>query len=143
MKNIIALSVVVTLLLVGCADRGVPEYNGANYNVIKRYDVGTVIDERAVVISDDGSGGFFGSLIGAVVGSTIGRGRGSVLATLGGGIIGHYAGKEIEKANAQELTVQLDDGRNVVVVVKGREYRKGDRIKIIKDGNRVAQVERL
>jgi outer membrane lipoprotein SlyB len=142
MKRIIIVPI-LSLYLAGCADHGVPEYNGATYNQIKQYEVGTVIDKRAVVISDDGSGGFFGSIIGAVIGSTIGRGSGSVLATLGGGIAGHYAGKELEKANADELTVKLDNGENVVVVVKGRFYQKGDRVKIIKDGNKVAQVERL
>jgi outer membrane lipoprotein SlyB len=59
---------------------------------------------------------------------------------LAGGLAGGYAGSEIAKANAQELTVALDNGENVVVVIKGNEIQKGERVQIIKDGNKVASV---
>jgi len=143
MKKLFLISLATSMLLVGCATTEGPEYSGATYNQIKRYDIGTVIDERPVVISDNGSGSFVGTLVGSVVGSTMGRGRGSVLAMLTGGLVGHYVGSEVAKANGDELTVKLDNGDHVVVVVKGRNFRVGDRVKIIRDGNRVARVERI
>ncbi|WP_373002515.1 glycine zipper 2TM domain-containing protein [Sulfurimonas sp.] len=130
------------IVFAGCATNKGPEYDGRNYNQIKRYEVGTVIKSRPVVIKDDGSGKFFGALIGTVLGSLVGRSSGKTLATLGGGLGGYYAGSEIGKANGEELTVELDDGEEVVVVIKGNRFKAGDRVKIIKDGNRVAQVDR-
>ncbi|NPA59049.1 MAG: glycine zipper 2TM domain-containing protein [Epsilonproteobacteria bacterium] len=127
----------------GCARNDVPEYDGRDYNQIKRYDVGSVIDARAVTVSDNGTGKFLGAIIGAVVGSTIGGGDGRTLTSLGGGLLGGYAGKELGRANAKELVVKLDRGENVVVVVKGKDINIGDRVRIIKDGNKVAQVDKL
>ncbi len=63
--------------------------------------------------------------------------------SLGGGLAGGYAGSEIGKANGSELSVELDNGEQVIVVVKGNHIKVGDRIKIIKDGNRVAQVDKI
>lgn len=142
MKNcILVISSATILLLSGCATNGGPEYDGKSYSQIKRYKTGEVTHARAVVITDDGTGSFIGGLIGTVLGSTLGHGNGKTLAMLGGGLGGYYAGKEAGKANAQELTVALDNGENVVVVVKGKNFQKGDRVKIIKDGNKVAQVD--
>jgi len=140
--NIIIVSVtVLSLLLTACATNRGPVYDGNSYRTIKTYNTGTVLSEKPVVISDDGSGHFFGALIGAVLGSTMGAGNGKTLATLGGGIAGYYAGSEIGKANGDELTIELDDGEHIVVVVKGKNFRVGDRVKIIKDGNKVTQVD--
>ena len=143
MKKLVYLSVTALLLLSGCANHGGVEYSGKDYNQIKRYDIGVVVEARPVVISDDGTGSFLGAIIGAVVGSTMGRASGRTLATLGGGLVGGYAGNQIAKANAMELSVALDNGDNIVVVTKGTEIVAGDRIKIIKDGSKVAQVYKI
>jgi len=143
MIRIISVLFLTTMLFIGCATNKGPEYDGKNYNQIKRYEIGSVIKSRPVVITDDGSGKFFGALIGTVLGSLVGRGSGKTLAMLGGGIGGYYAGSEIAKANGEELTVKLDNGEEIVVVIKGNRFRAGDRVKIIKDGNKVAQVDRV
>jgi outer membrane lipoprotein SlyB len=143
MSQLISISVVALLFLSGCAKTGVPEYSGQDYNQIKRYDIGVVEDARLVIISDDGMGTFLGAIIGGVVGSTMGRGAGNTLATLGGGLVGGYAGSQIAKANAVELSVKLDNGENIVVVAKGTNIVAGDRVKIIKDGSKVAQVYKI
>jgi outer membrane lipoprotein SlyB len=139
----ILLSSCITSLLVfsGCATNQGPEYDGNSYAQIKTIETGVVIKNKPVVISDNGTGKFLGAIIGAVVGSTFGSGNGSTLMALGGGVGGYYAGKEVGKANGNELTVELDDGRTVVVVVKGNKFKTGDRVEIIKDGNKVAQVD--
>lgn len=148
MKKSIVSVVLISLLAMpfmsGCATNKGPEYSGTSYDEMKRITTGYVTAERPVVVKDAGGGTFLGALIGAVLGSTTGGGRGSVLMALGGGLVGGYAGSEIAKANAQELTVDLDTGETVVIVVKGANiYAIGDRIKIIKDGNKVADVQRL
>ena len=142
--SIIFLALVSIPFISGCATNDGPEYSGSSYDSIKRFNIGHVVAERPVVVKDGGGGMFLGAIIGAVLGSTMGGGNGSTLMALGGGLAGGYAGSEIAKANAQELTVDLDTGETVVVVVKGDDvYFIGDRIKIIKDGNKVANVERL
>jgi outer membrane lipoprotein SlyB len=143
MKRVLIPSFLAMILLSACATNQGPEYNGRTYNQIKTYLTGEVVEEKPVVVSDNGSGLFLGALIGGVIGSTMGRGAGNTLATLGGGLAGAYAGDEIGKANGDELTVKLDSGEYIVVVVKGKQFMVGDRVKIIKDGNKVAQVDRI
>ena len=139
-KKILISTSVAMLLLSGCATNDGPEYDGKSYKQIKRYEVGTVVNSKPIVISDDGSGSFFGMIIGAVIGSTFGSGAGSTLAALGGGVAGHYAGKEVGKANGAELTVKLDNGEHIIVVVKGEGFEVNKKIQIIRSGGKVEQV---
>ncbi|WP_373035255.1 glycine zipper 2TM domain-containing protein [Sulfurimonas sp.] len=143
MKQIIYILLASAIVFSGCATNKGPEYEGRNYNQIKRYEIGTVLESRPVVITDEGSGKFFGAIIGTVLGSLVGRSSGRVLATLGGGIAGYYAGSEIAKANGEELTIRMDYDEDIVVVIKGNRFKSGDRVKIIMDNNRVVQVDRV
>ena len=142
--SVLAALIIALPMISGCATNKGPEYDGNSYNQIKRFEIGVVIAERPVVIKDDGVGTFIGSITGVILGSFVGGGRASSLGALGGGLAGAYAGSEAGKANAEELTVELNSGEVVVIVVKGEgTYRVGDRVKIIKDGNKVANVERF
>ncbi|MFT7004815.1 MAG: outer membrane lipoprotein SlyB [Sulfurimonas sp.] len=142
MKKFTYALLATLLFLSGCATNQGPTYDGRSYTHIKKYEVGTILSLRPVVITDDGSGQFFGILIGTVLGSFIGgRGRGSILPVLAGGFGGYYVGREISKANGAELTVKLDSGEEIIVVVKGNNFVMGNHIKIIKDGNRVAGID--
>ena len=141
--KLVYFSLVSMLLLTGCARNNGPEYDGNSYSQIKKVDTGVVIKSRPVPIKDDGSGKFLGAVLGAVLGSTVGHNSGKTLAVLGGGLVGGYAGNEVGKSNALELTVELDDGKTVVVVVKHNNIVAGDRIRIIKDGNKASQVDKI
>ncbi|MDY0232781.1 MAG: glycine zipper 2TM domain-containing protein [Sulfurimonas sp.] len=142
--KVVYMSILSLFLLAGCATNKGPEYDGSSYNQMKRIEIGKVVEQKLVVIKDDGSGKFLGAVVGAVLGSTVGRGAGTTLAMLGGGLAGGYAGHEVGKANGAELTVELQSGEMVVVVVKGSEnIVVGDRVKIIKDGNKVARVDKI
>lgn len=145
MKTFIAVSVLAfSLLYSGCARQQGPEYDGRSYSQMKQVREGEVIEHRYVIVRDDGSGRFLGALIGAVLGSTMGGGEGKRLTLVGGAILGGVVGNEAGKANAEELTVALDNGRTVVVVVKGNNnFLVGDRVRIVKDGNTVASVQRI
>jgi outer membrane lipoprotein SlyB len=139
--KIISFGLVSVLVFSGCATNEGPSYDGSSYQEIKRVEIGSVLATKAVVIEDSGNGAFLGTVIGAVLGSTLGGGNGQILTSLGGGIAGYYAGEELSKANGEELTVRLENGETVIVVIKGNHINTGDKVKIIKDGNKVAQVD--
>ncbi|VAW81322.1 hypothetical protein MNBD_GAMMA14-2458 [hydrothermal vent metagenome] len=63
------------------------------------------------------------------------------MATLGGGLLGAYAGNEIAKANAQELTVDLNNGSTVVVIAKGQKFSVGQHVRIVLENGNVVSVE--
>lgn len=140
MKRFTYILLASILIMVGCATNQGPVYDGKDYNQIKSYELGTVQNVRAVVVSDDGSGTFIGAIVGTVLGTTMGGGRGTTLTTLAGGLAGGYAGSEIGKANATELSIRLDNGRDIITVVKGQGYRIGDRVQVIKARGKVDQV---
>ena len=141
MKSMLYISLITCMVLSsGCATNKGPEYNGQTYNQIKTSELGTLQSVRPVVISDDGSGKFIGALIGAVLGSTVGGGKGTALTTLAGGLGGSYVGSKVNKANASELIIQLDDGREIVSVVKGEGYKVGDRVQVIQSYGKIEQI---
>jgi len=143
MKKILTILITgLTLMFLGCAQQGLPEVSANSTNRVLRYETGVILSVKAVAVKDNGTGTFIGSLVGAVLGSTVGRGRGSVLASLAGGLGGAYVGNEVGKANAQELTIQLDDsGENIVVITKGTKHYVGEHVRVVKNGGRVVGVE--
>ena len=141
MKKFLVTVLVGSLFLSGCATRGVNEIDPSAVNYELSYQVGTIESLKPVVIKDNGTGTFVGAITGAVLGSLVGKGRGNTLATLAGGLGGAYAGNQLGKANALELSVLLDDGRRVVVIAKGKDFYKGERVRIVKRNGRVYSVE--
>jgi len=141
MKKILVSILVASLFLSGCAARGVNEVDPSAVNYELNYEVGTVESLRPVVIKDNGTGTFIGAITGAILGSLVGKGRGNTLATLGGGLGGAYAGNQVGKANALELSVLLNDGRRIVVIAKGKNFYKGERVRVVKHNGRVYSVE--
>lgn len=140
LSNVLALSIVA--ILSGCAQTGgIPEVESQATKYVMSSQYGVVNDARAVVVKGEGGGAMLGAITGGVLGSTMGGGKGSVLTALAGGLIGMYAGNEISKSNAQELTVTLDNREEVVVVSKGTAFGVGQRIKIIKRDGRIYNVE--
>lgn len=139
------LSIVIlgmTLLSLGaCANRGVNEVSPDSTAYLMHYENGRITDIKPVVIKDSGAGGFLGAITGTVLGSTMGRGRGNTLATLAGGLLGAYAGNEVGKANAQELTVELDNGDSVIVIAKGQKFSVGKHVRIVMENGAVMSVE--
>ena len=142
MKKMKILLVSLALLFAGCAQPGLQEVDSGATHRVMYYETGTIASIKPVAIKDNGNGTFIGGLVGAVLGSIIGRGRGSVLASLAGGLGGSYVGNQIAKANAQELTIQLDgSGEDIVVVTKGLNHHTGEHIRVVKNNTRVSSVE--
>lgn len=143
MKSFMTSMIVLIFVLSGCAQRGVYEVSPQSANKAYHYQTGTVEEIRPVVIKDNGTSTFLGAITGAVLGSMIGQGKGNTLATLAGGLTGAYVGSQLGKANAQELTIHLDDGEDIVVIMKGLRFYTGERVRVIKNGQRVIRVEPL
>jgi len=132
----------ITFLTLGaCATNGGNEVESGSSAYLMQAKSGIITEIKPVVIKDSGTGTFVGALTGAALGSTIGGGRGRTLTALGGGLAGAYAGREIGKANAQQLMVKLDSGNSVVVIAKGKSFAVGEEVKIITNGNQVVTVE--
>jgi outer membrane lipoprotein SlyB len=143
MKKIL-IGFFVLLLFSGCTKMyNSNEVSLNELNTVLTYKTGVVEDVRKVVVKDDGSGLFVGAYTGTVLGSMFGRGKGNILSTLIGGLTGAFVGYEADKANAEELFIKLDNGRSVVVIVKGVDIQKGDRVRVIMNGNKVIRVEKL
>jgi len=147
---ILLTGVLLTTSFTGCArfydSNEANEVSIEDTNQYYTYETGVVTYVKSVVLKDEGnSGALMGGGTGLVLGSMVGKGKGNTLAmllgALGGALVGHYAGK----GNGQELGVRLADGREVVILVKTSHetFHPGDRIRIIKDGNRIVRVERM
>lgn len=141
MKIVAAVAFTSMLILGGCAQSGVAEVDADASKYMLTSQSGVITDIKPVVVKDSGGGGAIGGISGAVIGSTMGGGRGSVLTMLAGGLVGLYAGNEIGKSNAQELSVTLDDKQEVIVISKGTEFGVGQRVKIIKRNGQIYNVE--
>lgn len=141
--KLIAIAVVTSMMLIlgGCAQSGVPVLEADASKYVLTAESGLITDVRAVVLKDSGGGGALGGISGAVIGSTMGGGRGSVLTMLAGGLVGLYAGNEIGKSDAQELSVSLDTKQEIIVVSKGTDFTVGQRVKIIKRNGQIYNVE--
>ena len=142
-KTISITALFFTLIFTACASNNQVAYDAQNHNKIKQVTVGQVLSIREVYIKDDGSGALVGTVIGTVLGSTVGGGDGTTLAALGGGIVGAVVGNTVNKTNAQELTVSLEDGKTIVVLSKGTALKAGDKIRIISVDNEVSSVYKI
>ena len=144
MRKIILAIGLGGLLFTGCTQM----YNSnevalSDVNVMYTYKTGKVESVKKVIIKDDGSGVMTGAVAGTVLGSLFGNGKGNLLTTLIGGLTGAYVGYQADKANGEELYIRLDDGRNIVAIVKGVNIQPGDRVRVVLDGNRIIRVERI
>ncbi len=106
-----------------------------------RVELGTILSVRQVTIegsADTNIGMYGGAIMGGTLGSTIGNGGiGSALAGATGAVGGMIAGREVEKsvtkADGYEITVQLDNGNQIMVVQemdKG-SFFDGDRVRVM------------
>ena len=141
-RNVVMIPLVSLALLTGCATNDGPSYEGNTYKNIRKVEVGVITHDRPIVIKDDGTGAFLGMLVGAVIGSQIGGSSdANTVGMIAGGVAGNYVGAEMGKANGDELKVKLTTGETVIVVVKGKHFKVGDKVQIIKDGEKVSQIE--
>ena len=122
MKLIAIRAFALIFLLSACTQPGQSQYGFADVGKVTVVKFGVIEDERPVDITgqNTGTGAAGGAAAGAIAGSAIGQGRGSLLALVGGAIIGGIAGHMTEQAlqdrKGIEYTIDLDLGETVTVV---------------------------
>ncbi len=143
----LAVTFAGTLAATGCAynssSADVYDANQAQREATVR--MGTVESVRAVtIVSNNGQpsglGAVGGGAVGAVAGSAIGGGKGSILTAIVGGIAGAVAGNAVEngaaKRNGVEITVRLDNGdlRAITQAATGEVFQAGERVRLLSSG---------
>ena len=96
-KNMLvgAMAITLTLGLTACAPNISPDVvSASNANEVQTAVEGVIVSKRIVTVKGDSNllGTGIGALAGGIAGSTIGAGRGEMLATLGGAVLGGAAG---------------------------------------------------
>ena len=125
-------------LLFSCTrDINDDSYNYSSVGDVNGVGQGVIIDARPVQIQGDSqTGSFIGGLAGGAAASTIGRGKGSVLASVGGALLGAFIGgvtqKELSEQQAIQYIVRLSDG-NMITVIQGMKNRLavGERVFVL------------
>ena len=136
-----------TLAISGCASNSssADVYTAGQAQREQTVRMATVESVRGVTISSNngqpsGIGALGGGAAGAVAGSTIGGGKGSILTAIAGGLIGAVAGNAVENGVAKhsgvEITVRLDNGdmRAITQSATGEIFRAGDRVRLLSSG---------
>jgi len=140
LKHALFLAALLAVLLFsGCASYGgYQSVPSSSVGAVQRVQQGEVIATRTVVIDGQATarGQSSGAIIGSAAGQTLGEGSGRILAAAGGGVLGGIVGGMVEKQlttrQAQELTVELEDGRRIVVIQEQRNagFLEGDQVKV-------------
>ena len=138
----IALAILMSLTLVGCANEdiyGGNVYSGAQAKEARSISYGTIVSTRPVKIQSDNQGvvgTIGGGAIGGIAGSAIGGGTGRALATAVGAVAGAVVGSKVEEKASQvsaiEMVIRKDEGKEIVVVQKAEaNLVPGARVRIV------------
>lgn len=130
-KILISTACAAALLTTGCAPKlGGSDYSVANVGDISRSLPGVVISKRVIQInatdpSQPGTGAGVGGVTGALAGSTIGQGNGSLLAMgiggLAGAFAGHFAEQGLTHQEGFEYQVRMERTGEVLTIGQGAE----------------------
>lgn len=113
--------------LAGCAPSLSPDlYATGNAGQVQRVVSGVIVSSRIVKVADTGTGvgvgAVTGGALGALAGSQIGQGRGSLAAGIGGALLGGIAGNQVQKGLTSqtgiEYVVRLHN-KSLISVVQG------------------------
>lgn len=141
-KSVLATIVMMSLAVVGCANKDVYSgnvYTGDQAKEARSISYGTIISSRQVNIQAPNQGVIGtvgGGAIGGILGSTVGGGTGQAIATVVGAVAGAVAGNVVEQKSSQvdslELVIRKDDRKEIVVVQKyDAKLVPGARVRIV------------
>lgn len=108
---------------------------------------GTITEIQEIIIDGDPNtqvGTGVGAAAGGIAGSTVGSPGsdssriGSAVGVVGGAIIGAKVQKELARQRGVQITVEMDDGRERVIMQEA-DYplRAGDRVQVLESGGRM------
>ncbi len=148
LKKVLALSILAVALILSfnsCSQLydNTQEVSLDDAGEFLDYQYGKVVDVNYVRIKDTGAGAVVGGVLGAVLGGFIGEGKANTLAQILGGLAGAYVGYKADTANAQQLIVELDDGRRAAIVVRGTKFEPGDKVRVIYRGGKIVRIEKV
>ncbi len=143
-----AIIFLILFFVVGCASsRSGKVYSRDEARRPLNVYYGTVLEvhEAQIEGTKTAAGPIAGAAAGGVIGSTIGGGSGKNVATVLGALAGSMAGAAAEEGltrkDAMEITVEMDDGRIIVVVQEADDvFNVGDRIRIVKSPDGTMRV---
>ena len=139
----------VVLMLSACASQTGSSYSRYEAREPMTVELGVIKQLNDALIEDDpdGLGTLTGGIVGGILGSAFGGGSGRIFTVAGGALAGALARTGIEKAvrtkAAQEIMVELDGGRTIVVVQeidKSEILAVGDRVRVLSAPDGSARV---
>ena len=139
----------VVLMFSACASQTGSSYSRYETREPMTVELGVIKQLNDAQIEDDpdGLGTLTGGIVGGILGSAFGSGSGKIFTVAGGALAGALAGTGIEKAvrtkAAQEIMVELDGGRTIVVVQeidKSEILAVGDRVRVLSAPDGSARV---
>jgi len=128
------------LMIAACTSQTGSSYSRNETREPMTVELGVVKQLNDALIEDDpqGLGTLAGGVVGGILGSAFGGGSGRTFAIAGGALAGALAGTGVEKAartkSAQEIMVELDSGRTIVVVQQldnDEILAVGDRVRVL------------
>ncbi|MDL2210593.1 glycine zipper 2TM domain-containing protein [Desulfovibrio sp. OttesenSCG-928-O18] len=149
-RRVPALLLCLALALGGCATTGGKSYTKGEARTVQTVQRGVISHLEEVTIEQDASavGTGIGGVLGGVIGSTMGGGKGRILTTAGGAVVGAVLGALGEKAirteKAYEFLIDIDGGGTISVVQAiDDDYKVGDQVRILRNSGNRARVVRV
>lgn len=131
----------VSVLMGGCASSLTGEtYSRENARVMQQVQRATVTAVRLVKLegTNSGIGTVAGAGLGGIAGSELGKGKGNVAGAIAGVVIGGIVGTAMENKGTQaqgiEVTVKMNDGREVAIVQEhnpNEMFHVGEQVRLI------------
>ena len=150
--TLVALLAAASMTLASCARQISPGvYEGGNVGTATQTYTGTVQSARYVVVQEDELltdnrlGGLIGGAAGGLAASELGQGKGKIAATAGGALagaaLGALAQRGLQRQDAIEYIVRLDDGQ-LMTIVQGTQPQipTGRRVYVQAGSNGTARV---
>jgi|GEM_PF-144689 len=142
-----AVALLASFFQYGCASSGyTPKYSAASTGVAHTLEVGTVVNARRVIIDGQATwagvyggaaaGGAIGSALGTEIGGTsLSRAVGGAGGLITGAIVGPKIEKKMSSQTGDELTIEMESGKMIVVVqqVREPEFYPGERVRVHAD----------
>ncbi len=150
--TLVAMLTAASMSVASCARQISPGvYQGSNVGTAVQTYTGTVQSARSVVVQEDEMlqdnwlGGAIGGAAGGLAGSELGGGKGKIATTAGGALagaaLGALAQRGLQRQNAMEYIVRMDNGQ-LMTIVQGMDPQIpiGRRVYVQTGSNGTARV---
>ena len=149
------ISLIGSLLFAhGCSsNKQASRYPTAAAGIAHTLETGSIVNARRIVIDGESTnmgvyggvvaGGALGTALGGEVGGTgLSAAVGGVGGTIAGMVLGPKLEKKMNSKPGDELTIEMDDGRMIVVIqeVREPEFYPGERVRVHLDNHGNSRV---